>query len=326
MARRDPAAVTIATVAARAGVSKAAVSKALSVRAGVCDLAPGTRERIVAVARELGYSPDRRRQGRARTHVIALVFGAATPRFSGLDNGLVEAVTAALAGRGYRLSWMPLPGGIRAWEQAAPSLQADGLVFTDPPPAHLDRILADNRLPAVVLNLNARLPAARFRPDDRQGARLLVEHLAARGLRRIAYLRTRHRSGHPSLADRLEGYREAMAARGLPTEEHEGPPELLADHLLSGGGRAGAVVYNASDAVWLHAELVRRGVQLPARIALACCDQSDEVTLRGITALRLPFAELGTAAVSHLLAQLEAGDGDAGDHVQPVRLVVRAST
>lgn len=326
MAHRDPAAVTIAAVAARAGVSKAAVSKALSARVGVCDLAPATRDRIVAAAHELGYAPDRRRQARARTHAIALVFGAATPRYAGLDNGLVEAATAVLAGHGYQLRWVPLPGGFRAWEEVAPGLQVDGLLFTDPPPAHLDRILAGNHLPAVVLNLNARLPVARFRPDDRQGARLLVGHLAARGLRRIAYLRTRHRSGHPSLADRLAGYKEAMAELGLLPEEHEGPPEQLTECLLAAGGRAGAVVYNASDAVWLHAELVRRGVELPARVALACCDQSDEVALRGITALRLPFADLGAAAAQHLMARIESGLGDDGDHVQPVRLMVRRST
>ncbi len=48
--------MTIRDIAARAGVSKGAVSYALNGRPGVSE---ETRERIVAIARELGWYPNR---------------------------------------------------------------------------------------------------------------------------------------------------------------------------------------------------------------------------------------------------------------------------
>src|SRR6187455_2393986 len=54
---------TIVDVARRAGVSKGAVSFALNDRPGV---APGTRDRILAAARELGWQPSTR--ARALSH------------------------------------------------------------------------------------------------------------------------------------------------------------------------------------------------------------------------------------------------------------------
>src|SRR6201994_2571653 len=67
--RRRP---TIADVARAAGVSPAAVSFAVNDRPGV---SPETRERIIAVARELGWTPSAsaRALTEARTRAIGLV-------------------------------------------------------------------------------------------------------------------------------------------------------------------------------------------------------------------------------------------------------------
>ena len=64
--------MTIRDIAARAGVSKGAVSYALNGRPGVSE---ETRERIVAIARELGWYPNRaaRALSAARADACGLV-------------------------------------------------------------------------------------------------------------------------------------------------------------------------------------------------------------------------------------------------------------
>ena len=60
---------TIADVARQAGVSKGAVSFALNGRAGV---GPQTRERILAAASELGWSPNHRARALSTSRAFAL--------------------------------------------------------------------------------------------------------------------------------------------------------------------------------------------------------------------------------------------------------------
>src|SRR4029453_17665084 len=64
--RRGP---TIMDVARRAGVSKGAVSFALNDRPGV---APQTRDRILAAARELGWQPSTRARALSRSRAFAV--------------------------------------------------------------------------------------------------------------------------------------------------------------------------------------------------------------------------------------------------------------
>ena len=76
--RRRP---TIVDVARRAGVSAAAVSFAVNDRPGVSS---GTRERILAAARELGWQPSAsaRALTEARTRAVGLVLGPQRRRSS----------------------------------------------------------------------------------------------------------------------------------------------------------------------------------------------------------------------------------------------------
>src|SRR5215510_3696664 len=77
--RRRP---TIADVARRAGVSAAAVSFAVNDRPGV---SPGTRERILAAARELGWQPSAsaRALTEARTRAVGLVLERSPEQLEG---------------------------------------------------------------------------------------------------------------------------------------------------------------------------------------------------------------------------------------------------
>src|SRR6478609_4677946 len=106
--RRRP---TIADVARRAGVSAAAVSFAINDRPGVSS---GTRERILAAARELGWRPSAsaRALTEARTRAIGLVLARSVAQLEG-DSFFVRflsGIQRALSIADYALLLQVVPG------------------------------------------------------------------------------------------------------------------------------------------------------------------------------------------------------------------------
>src|ERR1700761_5687443 len=91
---------TISDIAQRAGVTKAAVSFALNGRPGV---SPATRERIVAIAAELGFQPSSAARaltaGQAGAFGLVLSRPARTPRLESPGLTVVSGIQAELAGR-----------------------------------------------------------------------------------------------------------------------------------------------------------------------------------------------------------------------------------
>lgn len=96
--------VRIADVAREAGVAYSTASLALR---GVARVAPATRQRVLAVAEQLGYSPNaaaallasQRRQGRHQANQINLAF--LTPHFSYHEQSASSGVHSAASRLGY---------------------------------------------------------------------------------------------------------------------------------------------------------------------------------------------------------------------------------
>src|ERR1035437_4606303 len=193
---------TITDVARVAGVSKAAVSFALNDKPGV---AAETRERILAVARELGWTPSLR--GRALSVSRALAVGlviARTPETLGADpffGYFISGIETVLSERGYALMLQVVsdgPSEHESYRQLAANGRVDGVFLTD---MRVDderpQLLADLRLPTVVIG-----PASGSGPwtpvniNDRLGIAAAVEHLVALGHRNIAHVSGPTELGH----------------------------------------------------------------------------------------------------------------------------------
>jgi LacI family transcriptional regulator len=203
--------VTIAELARHSGVSKGTVSRALN---GYRDVSPATRERIVRLARELGYEPDAAaRSLKTRRTMLA---GAYLGACSGDGPGAQPFFRAVLAGLGERLGadgygLIVVEG--TADRRLVRSGELDGAVLMsvdagNPLVAALDAA----GIPCV--GVDVPLPA-HVASDNRGGTELAVRHLARLGHRRIAALAAPQRT----LAgrERLDGYRAGLAAAGLGT-------------------------------------------------------------------------------------------------------------
>ncbi|HSE70097.1 MAG TPA: LacI family DNA-binding transcriptional regulator, partial [Nocardioidaceae bacterium] len=147
---------TINDVARAAGVSKGAVSFALNNRPG---LATETRERILTVARELGWTPNSRARALSvsRSFAVGLVMARppVTLRADPFFPSFIAGLESVLSENGYALLLQVVPEHDhehRSYRRLAEEGRVDGVFVTalhvdDTRPARL----AERGLPAVIV-------------------------------------------------------------------------------------------------------------------------------------------------------------------------------
>lgn len=196
-----PSRATITDVATSAGVALGTVSRVLN---NHVDVNPEIRDRVLSVARKLGYHRLRQRRlsaprvgGRngSTSTVAVIIFGmedtlVQLPVISSALQGIERALSAqgrslmlATIAKGDRLPPFLEEGGVQGLILKGPN---QGLL---PEPGESDLLRQLYRLPRVWLM--GRLPNARgdhCNFDTEIAGRLVVEHLQARGHRRIAFM------------------------------------------------------------------------------------------------------------------------------------------
>ena len=228
--RRVEGNVTLKTVAEAVGVSAMTVSNAYN---RPHKLTPALRERILGVARDLGYPgphPAARSLRRGRAGSIGLLFGEALT-YVLQDPGAVDFLRGLAEGTAKHNTVLQLIAALDADGQEGESLLAnaivDGLVVWTLPDRHpLLRLARERNIP-LVTHGSPRLDGVPFVGiDDRAAARAAAEHLLQLGHRSLAVVafpfgptrRARRRDparpGRPAYRvtrERLAGYLAAAA-------------------------------------------------------------------------------------------------------------------
>ncbi|MDQ6938060.1 MAG: LacI family transcriptional regulator [Actinomycetota bacterium] len=332
---------TISDVARQAGVSKGAVSFALNGRSGV---SPPTRERILGVARDLGWRPSHRARSLSVSRAFAFGFVLARPpELIGADPffpSFIAGVETVLAPAGFALVLQVVPSG-PAEEASYRRLAAEGRVdgvfvsdlrTSDPRIA----LLQELRLPAVTLNqpdVSSPFPAVCV--NDRIGIAQAVRHLADLGHQRIG-----HVAGPMEF---LHGQSRRAAWAGAVEQAGLRPgPVVVSDFTAAGGAAATrqlleaanpptAIVY-ANDLMAIAGLGVaqRRGLRVPDDISITGFDGAEltsHVHPPLTTIVTNPFG-WGRSAAATLLTAVNSGppNGVADAHPEPAQLEVRGST
>ncbi|MFO1210105.1 MAG: LacI family DNA-binding transcriptional regulator [Amaricoccus sp.] len=331
--------VQLRDIAEKLGVSVKTVSGALngtSIR-----MSDQTRQRIRALADELGYRPNIIARGMRQgvLPVVGLVAEGlitlpfATELVRSLDNatrmyGLavvainVGATRSARDGLAEAQRFLPKGIAYATAYHRSITLEAEARRAID---VALNCSETSGEIPAIV-------------PDERDAARVIVAHCLARGRRRIAFLNL---PGVFAGSLREDGFRAAHAERDIPVTESwirpatrgarytEFAASLVPAHIdawlaeavppdtiLCGNDRVALEVYGA---------LRRHGVDIPGEVAVASFDNQAEIARRldpPLTTMALPFREMGRRA-----AEILAGTGPATEPLQkiPFRLIERAS-
>jgi DNA-binding LacI/PurR family transcriptional regulator len=338
-------AVTLATVAEAVGVSRMTVSNAYN---RPDQLSPELRDRVFAVAEELGYSgpnPVARTLSRGETGSIGLVLDyALTGAFS--DPATVEFLQGVAAGteeRGLGLSLVPrIDGRHAALVQAA---LVDGFILYCVPQEdpRMDAVQA-RRLPFVGVDFDPADGLVRVNIDDRGAARSAAEHLTALGHRRFGIVlphdaqdstgaQAEAAATHHVERERLAGWREGLEAAGIDWDAVPvaTPPgkgietgRLGAARLLDRAERPTAILA-LSDllAIGVIQGARDRGISVPHELSVTGFDDVPEAALVDppLTTIRQSHHLKGSEAVRLLLE----GE-DAQSVLLPTELVVRAST
>jgi DNA-binding LacI/PurR family transcriptional regulator len=331
---------TLEQVAALAGVSRATVSRVVN---GSPKVSPGVRAQVERAVVKLGYVPNRAARSLVtrRADSVALVVSEPHARFLSepFFAGMVRGVSAALAGTGVQLLLLiaqDLPDRGRL-ERYVAGGHVDGVLLAslhgdDPLPGTLERA----GVPAVLVGRPAGGAGgvSWVDADNRGGAAKAVDHLARQGRRRIATI-----AGPLDMGvglDRLEGYRDGLAAAGLA-----GAGDLVeaGDFTEEGGAAAMARLLERPgspvDAVFAASDLMAAGSLRALRTAgrrvpedVAVVGFEDSAVARyaqpPLTTVRQPIEEMGRQATRLLLARV-AGEAGGMHLLLDTELVVRSS-
>ncbi|GGZ26174.1 LacI family DNA-binding transcriptional regulator [Streptomyces poonensis] len=333
--------VTIKDVAARAGVSKGAVSLAFNQRPG---LSEATRDRIFAAARELGWAPNSSARSLSSRRVDAVGLAICRPaRLLGLEPFYMEFVSgveSVLTERSCSL----LLRLVRNLEEEAGLLdtwwrgkQVGGSILVDfhaddPRPAAVERL----GLPVVAVghpSLTGSLPSVWT--DDATAVTEAVRYLAALGHRRIARVGGAAAFGHTSI--RTAAFDEAARALELAgawqvATDFSGESGARATRsLLSalGEDRPTAIVYdNDIMAVAGLSVAAEMGLRVPDDVSLLAWDDSQlcRLTHPTLSAMSHDVHGFGAEVARTLFEVITGGEGGGSHPVPTPVLTPRGST
>ncbi|MFF5029423.1 LacI family DNA-binding transcriptional regulator [Streptomyces collinus] len=326
-------------VAEYAGVSPKTVSNVINNFEHVSERTrAAVREAIDALGYRVNIAGRQLRQG--RTGMITL----AVPELDVAYFAELAKHVMAEADRRGRTVLIHQTGGVRESELAAlhgfDTQFCDGVILS--PLALLPRDLAtrDRRLPVVLLGER---PAAGTTDhvgiDNVGAAREATEHLIARGRRRIAVVggAVRGRQGTDRL--RTDGYRQALAAAGLPFDEDLVVP-VEAFHWRDGARAATAVMnrpappdallcLNDHLALGALRALHEAGRSVPKDLDVVGFDdiEASRFSVPTLTTVAPDKREIARTAVTLLLDRIDDTESvPCQDHVAGHHVIVREST
>ncbi|MGW0550447.1 LacI family DNA-binding transcriptional regulator [Streptomyces altiplanensis] len=331
-------------VAQRAGVSVKTVSNVVN---GYAYVASGTREKVELALSELDYRPNlsARNLRRGRTGVIALAVPELdAPYFAELARSVIEAA----AERG----WMVLidqTDGVAARErellQGVREQSVDGLIFSPVAIGRDDLAARTDATPLVLLGervLDG--PTDHIAVDNQRAAREMTAHLAGLGHTRIGAVGAQDRPGMGTARLRLAGYREGLAAAGLPYDEDLVAPtpayrradgaEAMRRLLALPEPPRAVFCFNDLLALGALRTALSQGLRVPEDVAIAGFDDIEDgrYSTPTLTTISPDKDRVAKTAVELLDTRIDAGrragHGSAAcrEIEAPYRLLVREST
>lgn len=329
--------VTMADVAAKAGVSKTTVSRVLNDRP---DVDAQTADRVRSVMHELGFVPNAGAVSLARGSQMTI--GLLAPSLSW--PWMLEVLRGAAAETelsGFSLLLHTLSQGdesLRSFCRQIESNAFDAVVLIEPPGqlTEVTDVLDRRRTPTVLIDDRVSRPAIpSVATTNHAGALAAARHVASLGLERIGVI-----NGPQDLncfAERFAGWTEGLTESGLSVR-----PDLVIDAGIdeTGGHRAcQQILQNDPD---VQAILVSGDV--PALGALRCLREDgrrvpDDVVVVGfddipaaamatpsLSTVHQPLFEMGSAAVRTAIDMLAGKPPPTEPIVIPTTFIAREST
>ena len=332
--------ITTFDIAREAGVSRTTVSHVLNDQPGV-HLSAKTKARVLATARRLGYVPNSAAQMlvTGRSQSIGLVF----PRgdllaIDAFIPSMIRGLNEVCRSRGYRLVMEVLRelSDDQAYLKLAKSRRVDSLIIINPRRGDraLEKVLT-SKFPVLIAGTSEGSWKNTIATQEGAASRRATNHLISLGHRRIAHIS--HASlDYVSVWRRLEGYRAALKAAGLPYEQalvaqadfsfasgYQAMKDILAEHAHP------TALFAGNDTVAIGAMLAIRetGFSVPDDIAVVGYDDvpSAAFACPPLTTIRTHAYEHGKLFAEAAIRLMNQESIDSQQDALPLELVIRDS-
>jgi LacI family transcriptional regulator len=321
-------AVTIREVARAAGVSTSTVSRAMS-RPELVD--SGTAQRVMGIAEDLGYQPNRAARGLStgRTGNLGMIVPDLTnPFFPAVVKGIQRQAQEA----DYQVFVADTDEDASVELELVRSLskQVDGIILCSPRMRSSELREAAALAPIVMVSRRAgSIPSVAI--DNAEGMAQVINHLAGLGHRQIGFVSGPRSSW--SNRERLRGLRAASDSAGVLLVEignfaptFEGGADATRSAVVS--GVTAVITYNDLIALGLINGLHDQGIDVPGGMSVVGIDniQLAALTRPGLTTLAIPKEKAGRASVDLLLHLLGVSTSTTPIREVPMELIVRHTT
>jgi len=331
--------ITIKDVAQRAKVSEATVSLVLNNKNNVHE---ETRLRVLSAIEELNYHPQRAARGLASRKSGNIGFILTDDHFSRAEPFYTKIFLGTEFESRQHNYYILLTIVSRKFSAAdIPRFllekNVDGVILAGHVPTRLIDYIQKLEIPLVLVDFHVpRCRASAVLTDNEHGAYVAMKHLIQHGHQRIAFV-----GGdltHPSINERLQGYRRALGENGLGLD----PAFAITDEAYTGsedGYKAAkkllalnphpTAIFAANDAMAIGAMkcIKEHGLGVPNDIAVIGFDdiEDDFHVEPHLTTMRVLKEEMGALAVRRLVEMIEADKPSLTTDRVPVELVVRES-
>jgi LacI family transcriptional regulator len=337
MAQTAGGRATIRDIAGLAGVSIATVSRVLNDRP---DVAPHTREAVLRVVREHGFSTNRGARGLSsgRTGIVGSTLPFVNAEYFG---AILAGAAEALYEEDMRIVICPTlhlhDREVSLLDQLMRGTTDGSLLLLPAESSEELRTLKRQGFPFVVVDPREAAPEGVpvVSAAHAAGAKEATEHLLSLGHRRIGAITGE--VGWAATEERLHGFRAALSEYDLLPD-----PSLVvsADWQIMGGYEAAVKLlgrpdrptaifaFNDNMAVGVFQAARLYGIRVPDDLSIVGFDDLEEAQIvdPALTTVRQPLAELGRMGASLLIRLIDRQRLEALRVELATKLIVRGST
>ena len=329
----------MADIARRLNISRATVSYVLNERESEL-ISEATRERVLAMAREMGYRPNRAAQSLAGlpSHMIELFVHGYYPAF--YARALYE-FEQQVGPTPYELHIVdPSHWTEGDWEKVDSGWPVDGvLIFDAALPGKAIASLKERRVPTVAIGITPATYLDHVRVDVSAALQEALRYLTARG-RRVAFLSPYPADHVGARVDlRYVAYHAVMEEANLTEEVIETPErggtktrsaarEIMRDYVTKNGCPDAIFCFNDERAVATLAALRDLKLRVPQDVLLMGFDGIEETDYHAppLSTIEYPIAETARLAWEFLQRRINEPDAPLQSATLEARLVLRESS
>ncbi|WP_297836146.1 LacI family DNA-binding transcriptional regulator [Pseudomonas sp.] len=312
--------VTMDDVAQLANVSTSTVSHVLN---GTRKVSPSTVLAVEMAIKQLDYIPNTlaRSLARSTTNTIGVAISALSNHYF---SETVHAIETECAKHGIMMLYVDThddPEQELRVVRALHHRRVDGILLAPSMDNKQQQTLAylrANQIPTVLVDRLAAKDFDQVGVENKHSSQALVTHLIEHGHRRIGLVAGRR--GFSTTQERIEGYRAALSAAGLPFDpqllvngESSSEPARLATQQLMTLASPPTAIMAANNMMTIGAMHALRDADLavPGQMALVGFDDFDwaDFFVPRLTVIAQPVEALGARAVKLLLKRIESPEG-----------------